>query len=165
MVATLSPGSYTAIVRGQNQGAGVCLQEIYDLDRSPDSKLANLSTRAIVRTGDNVLIGGFMLGSGNNPRKVVIRAVGPSLTRAGVSNALADPTLELRDHNGALLIANDDWKTPEADAHQIKIAGLGLTDDRESAIIANLPLGTYTAIVAGKNGGTGIGLVEIYSLP
>jgi hypothetical protein len=164
IVATLPPGSYTAIVRGQNQTSGVCLLEIYDLDRSPDSKLANISTRALVSTADNVLIGGFMLGGSNDPKRVVVRAVGPSLTRAGLSNVLLDPTLELRDSNGVLLIANDDWKTPEADAHQIKVAGLGLIDDRESAVIATLPPGPYTAIVAGKNGGTGIGLVEIYNL-
>ena len=164
IVLTLPPGSYTAIIRGRNQGTGVALLEIYDLDRSIDSKVANISTRAFVRTGDNVLIGGFMLGGGSGQR-VIVRAIGPSLTRAGLNNVLADPTLELRDTNGVLISSNDDWKVPdEAPAHVIKIAGLAPTDDRESALIATLAPGPYTAIVAGKNGGIGIGLVEIYNL-
>jgi hypothetical protein len=164
IVLTLSPGSYTAIVRGKNQGTGIALLEIYDLDRSLDSKLANISTRAFVRTGDNVLIGGFMLGGGSGPREVIVRAIGPSLTRAGLTNALADPTLALYNGNGTLIISNDDWKDDEAQAHVIKIAGLAPTDDRESALVANLTPGPYTAIVAGKNGGIGIGVVEIYNL-
>lgn len=164
IVATLPPGRYTVIVRGINQGTGVALLEIYDLDRSPDSKLANISTRALVQTGDNVLIGGFMLGGGGNPKTVIARAIGPTLTRAGLTNVLADPTLELRDSNGALIVANDDWKTPEGPAHTIKIIGLAPIDDRESAVIATLAPGPYTAIVAGKNGTIGIGLVEIYNL-
>jgi len=163
IVLTLPPGSYTAIIRGRDQGIGVALLEIYDLDPSIDSKVANISTRAFVRTGDNVLIGGFMLGGGSDQR-VIVRAIGPSLARAGLNNLLADPTLELRDTNGVLLSSNDDWKVPDAPAHEIKIAGLAPTDDRESALIATLAPGPYTAIVAGKNGGIGIGLVEIYNL-
>ena len=166
IVATLSPGTYTAILRGKGQGSGVALLEIYDLDRSPDSKLANISTRAFVRTGNNVLIGGFMLGGGSGPRKVIVRGIGPTLTRAGLSNVLADPTLALHNSNGTLMVSNDDWKEQdEAQANAIKLAGLAPTDDRESALIATLPPGPYTAIVAGKNGGIGIGLVEIYNLP
>ena len=164
IVATLPPGSYTAILRGKGQGSGVALLEIYDLDRSTDSKLANISTRAFVRTGDNVLIGGFMLGGGSGPRNVIVRAIGPSLTRAGLTNVLADPTLELHDGNGTIIASNDNWKDNEAQAHAIKLAGLGPTDDRESALIATLAPGPYTAIVVGKNGGIGIGLVEIYNL-
>jgi hypothetical protein len=163
IVDTLPPGSYTVILRGQNQLTGVALLEIYDLDQSTASKLANLSTRAFVQTGDNVLIGGFILG-GSNPRHVIVRAIGPSLTRVGLTNVLIDPTLELRDHNGTLLISNDNWKDNEAQAHQIKIIGLAPTDNRESAPITTLEPGQYTAIVAGKNGGIGIGLVEIYNL-
>ena len=163
IVDTLPPGSYTVILRGQNQLTGVALLEIYDLDRSTASKVANISTRAFVQTGDNVLIGGFILG-GSNPRNVIVRAIGPSLTRVGLTNVLMDPTLELRDHNGTLLISNDNWKDNDPQAHQIKIIGLAPTDDRESALIATLGPGQYTAIVAGKNGGIGIGLVEIYNL-
>jgi hypothetical protein len=164
IVVTLPTGSYTAIVRGKNQGTGVALLEIYDLDRSIDSKLANISTRAFVQTGDNVLIGGFLLGEGSGPRHVIVRAIGPSLTRAGLTNVLADPTLALHDGNGTLLIFNDNWKDDEVSAHVIKIIGLDPTDDRESALITTLAPGPYTAIVAGKNGGIGIGLVEIYNL-
>lgn len=165
IVATLAPGTYTAIVRGNGQGTGVALLEIYDLDRSPNSKLANISTRAVVRTGDNVLIGGFMLGGGSGNRRVVARAIGPSLVRAGLSNVLADPTLTLRNSNGTLILSNDDWKEQDdALANEIKIIGLGPIDNRESALLAILPPGPYTAIVAGKNGGTGIGLIEIYNL-
>ena len=163
IVDTLPPGSYTVILRGRNQLTGVALLEIYDLDQSTASKLANISTRGLVQTGDNVLIGGFILG-GSGPRNVVVRAIGPSLARTGLTNVLIDPTLELRDDNGTLLIANDDWKDNEAQAHQIKIAGLGPTDNRESALIATLLPGAYTTVVAGKNGGIGIGLVEIYNL-
>jgi hypothetical protein len=163
IVETLPVGGYTAIIRGTNQGTGVALLEIYDLAQTTDSKLANISTRALVGTGNNVLIGGFMLGGGS-PKRVVVRGMGPSLTKAGLTNVLADPTLELRDSNGALLIANDDWRDNAEQARQIKIAGLGKLNGLESALIATLPPGPYTAVVAGKNGGTGIGLVEIYNL-
>jgi Calx-beta domain/FG-GAP-like repeat len=164
IVATLPPGSYTAIVRGKNQGSGVALLEIYDLDQSINSKLANISTRALVQTGDNVLIGGFMLGGSSSPRNVIVRAIGPSLTRAGLTNVLANPTLELHDGNGTIIASNDNWKDNEAQAHSIKLAGLAPTDDRESALIATLAPGPYTAIVRGVNNSIGIGLVEIYNL-
>lgn len=167
VVVTLPPGSYTAIVRGRNEGTGVALLEIYDLDQSPDSKLANISTRAFVQTGDNVLIGGFMLGRGDGQTQVIVRAIGPSLARAGLTNVLSDPTLELHDGNGTLLSSNDNWKEDGAHgtlANLIKIIGLSPTDDRESALITTLMPGPYTAIVAGKNGGIGIGVVEIYNL-
>jgi hypothetical protein len=163
IVDTLPPGSYTVILRGRNQLTGVALLEIYDLDQSTASKLANISTRGFVQTGDNVLIGGFILG-GSGPRNVVVRAIGPSLLRTGLTNVLIDPTLELRDNNGTLLMSNDNWKDNEAQAHLIKIVGLGPTDNRESALIATLAPGAYTTVVAGKNGGIGIGLVEIYNL-
>ena len=162
-VNELPPGSYTVILRGRNQLAGVALFEIYDLDDSTASRLANISTRAFVQTGDNVLIGGFILG-GSDARNVVVRGIGPSLIRIGLTNALTDPTLELRDSDGTLLLANDNWKDNDAQAHQIKILGLGPRDNRESALIATLQPGRYTAIVAGKNGGVGIGLVEIYNI-
>jgi hypothetical protein len=162
IVATLPPGSYTAILRGKNQGAGVGLVEIYDLNQGVDSKLANLSTRAFVSTGDNIVIAGFMLGGNNGNDRIVVRGIGPSLTAFGVSNALADPTLELRDSNGALRAANNDWQDDPAQAAELTAAGLAPTNNLESGIAMTLPPGPYTALLAGLNNGTGVGLVEVY---
>jgi glucose/arabinose dehydrogenase len=164
IVSTLQPGAYTAIVSGQGAG-GIGLVEVYDLDLAAASKLANISTRSFVQTGDNRLIGGFILGSNAGAANVIVRAIGPSLTQAGISNALADPTLELRDNNGALLLADDDWQDDPDQAAQIKASGLAPSNPLESAISTNLVPGAYTAIVAGKDGGTGIGLVEVYNIP
>jgi outer membrane biosynthesis protein TonB len=162
IVATLPPGSYTAILRGKSQGTGVGLVEIYDLNQGVDSKLANLSTRAFVSTGDNIVIAGFTLGGNNGNDRIVVRGIGPSLTAFGVSNALADPTLELRDSNGALRAANNDWQDNPAQAAELTAAGLAPTNNLESGIAATLPPGAYTALLAGLNNGTGIGLVEVY---
>jgi hypothetical protein len=164
IVATLPPGSYTAILRGKFQGTGVGLVEIYDLNQGVDSILANLSTRAFVSTADNIVIAGFILGGSNGDDRIVVRGIGPSLTAFGVSNALADPTLELRDSNGALLIANNDWQDDPAQAAELTAAGLAPTNNLESAIAATLPPGLYTALLAGRAGGTGIGVIEIYDL-
>jgi hypothetical protein len=164
ILATLRPGNYTAIVAGKDQTTGVGLLEIYDLDRATDSKLANISTRGLVQTADNVLIGGFIFGAINGNTDVVVRAIGPSLTKAGINNTLADPTLVLHNSNGTVIASNDDWKDDEAQAHLIKVIGLAPTNDRESAVAITLPPGAYTAVVAGKNNTTGIGLVEIYNL-
>jgi hypothetical protein len=163
MVATLAPGAYTAIVSGKNGGTGVGLVETYDLDQAAASQLANISTRGFVETGDNVMIGGFIVGGGGGGNAtVIVRAIGPSLGTAGVSGALADPTLELHDSNGAIIASNDNWKdTQEA---EIEAAQLAPADDRESAIEATLAPGAYTAIVRGKDNGTGVGLVEAYNL-
>lgn len=161
IVATLSPGNYTAIVTGKNQTSGVGLLEIYDLDQAVDSRLANLSTRGVVRTGDNVLIGGFIFGGSNGNTDVVVRAIGPSLTKAGINNALADPTLELLDAQEAIIASNNDWKDG-TQAQAIKAIGLAPANDRESALRATLAPGRYTAIVRGRNNGIGIGLVEVY---
>ena len=149
---TLDPGAYTAIVRGQNNGTGIGLVEVYDLGPAA-SKLANISTRAFVGTGDTVMIGGFILGGGASSH-IEIFGIGPSLAASGVSGVLADPTLELRDSNGALLDSNDN-------------CGATLTrplDPAEACIDISLPPGAFTAILAGNNGGTGVGLVEIYQL-
>jgi WD40 repeat protein len=164
IVATLAPGAYTAIVRGKDNGTGVGLVEAYDLDQAAASQLANISARGFVETGNNVMIGGFILGgggeNGNGNASVVVRALGPSLE---VSGALADPTLELHDGNGALIRSNDNWKeTQQAD---IEAAQLAPADDRESAIEATLAPGAYTAIVRGALDTTGVGLVEVYRLP
>jgi hypothetical protein len=160
--ATLNPGTYTALVRGKNNTSGVALVEVYDLSQAVLAKLANISTRAFVSTGDNIVIAGFMLGSHTGDDRIVVRGIGPSLTAAGVPNALANPTLELRDGNGALLIANNDWQDNPAQAAELTAAGLAPTNQLESGIAATLPPGLYTALLAGLNNGTGIGLVEVY---
>jgi hypothetical protein len=163
MVASLSPSAYTAILAGKTGGTGVGLLEIYDTNPGVDSQLANISTRGFVLTGSNVMIGGFILG-GNSNSPVAVRGIGPSLGSLGLSPVLTDPTLELRDSNGAVLVSNDNWQDDPISAFQLFSRGLALPDSNESGIYASLPPGAFTAILAGKNGGTGIGLVEIYSL-
>ena len=162
IVRTLDPGSYTAIVRGKNNTTGVALIEAYDLNQAADSRLANISTRGFVQTDANVMIGGFIVG-GQGSARVILRAIGPSLTQSGVANPLADPVLRLVDGNGAPIEANDDWRT-DPDQAEIAAAGLAPQNDLESALLANLPPGQYTAVVAGDNAGTGVGLVELYHL-
>ncbi|PYJ85583.1 MAG: hypothetical protein DME70_09345 [Verrucomicrobia bacterium] len=162
--ATLAPGNYTAIVKG-NTGttpAGIALVEVYDVNTAAASKLANLSTRALVGTGSNVVIAGFILGNQTGDDRIVVRGLGPSLSSFGVSNPLQDPTLELRTQNGTLVRANNDWTEDPVQAAQITAAGLAPSNMKESAIAATLAPGLYTAILAGVNNGTGIGLVEVY---
>ncbi len=163
IVMTLSPGQYTAVVRGKDDGIGVGLVEVYDLTGGAGAKLANISTRGFVQTGDNVLIGGFILGGGQSSNQIVVRGIGPSLTGAGIVNALQDPLLELRNSNGVLLQSNDNWK--DTQQSQIETTGLSPSNNSESAMVAMIPSGNYTAILAGTNQGTGVGLVEVYSLP
>ena len=161
--ATLNPGAYTAIVRGNNNGqVGVALIEVYDLSQAVLSKLGNISTRAFVSTGDNVVIAGFVLGNNGGVTRIVIRGIGPSLVAFGVANALANPTLELRDNNGALLFSNDDWQSDPVQAAELIAAGLAPTDPVESALAVTLGPGQYTAILAGGNNTTGVGVVEVY---
>jgi hypothetical protein len=164
IVATLLPGAYTAVMAGKNGGIGVGLVEVYDADSAAASQLANISTRGFVQTGDNVMIGGFILGGSNQNTGIVIRGIGPSLAQFGLSNLLADPTLELRDGNGMLLVANDNWQDDPASAAQLTARGLAPQNLLESGIFAALPPGAFTAILAGKNSGTGIGLIEIYNV-
>ncbi len=161
IVITLAPGNYTAVVAGRNGGGGIALADVYDLSPTGNSVFRNLSTRSFVGTGDNVLIGGLIIAAGEPP-VVVLRAIGPTLTRHGIVHALQDPTLELRDGNGTLVAVNDNWQNTTATA--IKATLLPPTDDRESAIVASLPPGNYTAIVRGKNGTSGVALVEAYRL-
>ncbi len=165
ILATLEPGAYTAIVRGNNNGVGIGLVEAYDLDATTASTLANISTRGLIQTGDNVMIGGFIIGGGAEGEvgTIVVRAIGPSLTPFGVVGALQDPTLELHDGDGSLLAANDNWKDGP-DQATIMNDGLAPTDDAESALLANLMPGAYTAIVRGVGDTTGVGLVEAYNL-
>ena len=137
--------------------------EIYDTNPGANSQLANISTRGFVLTGSNVMIGGFILGGANNTH-VAVRGIGPSLAKLGVSPVLDDPTLELRDGNGALLFSNDNWQDDPVSASQLTALGLAPTNAAESGIHVSLLPGAFTAILAGKNGGTGIGLVEIYNV-
>jgi hypothetical protein len=165
LVATL-PSSvtgigYTAIVRGKNNGTGVGLVEVYDLDQAANSQLANISTRGFVDTGDNVMIGGFIVG-GASSTTVLVRALGPSLVDDGVANPLLDPTLELHDFNGAQIAFDDNWK--DSQQAEIEATTIPPTDDHEAAILSDLNPGAYTAIVRGKNNTTGVGLMEVYNL-
>ncbi len=167
IVATLVPGAYTAILAGKNGGTGVGLVEVYDLAQAADSKLANISTRGFVDTDNNVMIGGLIVGGGGGgpSAKVIVRALGPSVPVAG---ALEDPTLELHDGNGNTVATNDDWKiddqTGQSQEAAIRATTIPPSNDLESALIATLAGGNYTAIVRGKNNTTGVGLVEVYNL-
>jgi hypothetical protein len=162
LILTVEPGAYTAVVRGATASAGVAIVEVYDLTATDTgSKLANISTRGKVELGDNVMIGGFILGGGQQT-SIVVRAIGPSLANYGVGGALTDPVLEVYDGNGALLAQDDDWRMYQE--QQLIQTGLAPTDDRESAMFLILQPGAYTAIVRGKNDATGVGLVEVYNL-
>jgi T5SS/PEP-CTERM-associated repeat protein len=157
--------SYTAVVRGKDNTTGIGVVEAYDLDQAANSKLGNISTRGFVNSGDNVLIGGFITGNGLT--KVMVRAIGPSLTNFGVTNPLQDPTLELHDSNGATIRSNDNWKTREDGTSQqseIEATTIPPTNDLESALVQTLSPGNYTAVVRGKDNTTGIAVVEVYNL-
>ena len=157
---TLSPGSYTAVLRGANGAAGVGLFELYDLDPA-SSRITNISTRGEVGTESDIMIGGFIIG-GEESTKVIVRAIGPSLIASDVSDALLDPLLELYDGNGALIFANDNWRTTQE--QQIIDSGVPPGDDRESAIVATLIPGSYTATVHDAGQANGVALVEVYNL-
>ncbi|HKP04835.1 MAG TPA: hypothetical protein VJU77_15895 [Chthoniobacterales bacterium] len=160
LIATLDPGAYTAVVGGANNATGIAVVEAYDLDPDPASKLVNISTRGFVQTGNDVMIGGFIMGGGPGATNVVVRGIGPSLSAFGITNPLADPMLELHDGYGATIDSNDDWRTNQA---AIQATGLQPTNDAEAALLkTNLPPGAYTAILRGKNGGIGIGVLEAY---
>ena len=161
-VQTLAPGAYTAIVRGKNNSTGIGLVELYDLTADTNSLVANISTRGFVNTGADVLIGGFIVGTGSSGR-VAVRALGPSLNNAGISNALADPLLELHDTNGAIIRTNDSWLA-DAGSTELLSAGLAPANVDEAAILSPLAPGAYTAIVRGHGSNTGVALVEAYNL-
>jgi uncharacterized repeat protein (TIGR01451 family) len=165
ILATLSPAAYTGIIKGVAETMGIGVIEVYDNNRALDSDLANISTRGFVSTGNDVMIGGFTLGGNNNPTRMAVRALGPSLVNSGVKNALADPMLELHNANGTIMVSNDDWQSDPTSASQLTANGLALPDPKESGIFTSLaPPGQFTAVVMGKNGGIGVALVEIYNL-
>jgi hypothetical protein len=170
IIADLQPGNYTAIVSGVNNTTGVGLVEVYDLNPGAGSTLGNISTRSFVQTGEHVMIGGFIV-QGSGAKRVIIRAIGPELTQFGIRDALANPRLELHNRTGALIASNDNWQTTilggiiaNNQVSSIQNSGHAPTEASESAIIANLPPGNYTAIVRGVSNTTGVALVEVYDL-
>lgn len=160
VVVALPPGSYSAVVSGKGATTGVALFELYDLD-SDLGRVANISTRSRVESGDNVMIGGFILG-GSAATPVIVRAIGPSLVPNGVKDALLDPTLELYDSNGSRLATNDNWRTDQEGA--IFDSTVPPTDNREAAILATLAPGAYSGVIRGARGATGVALFEVYAL-
>ncbi|PYI92760.1 MAG: hypothetical protein DME97_08015 [Verrucomicrobia bacterium] len=163
ILVTLDPGNYTAIVRGKPPiQDGVASVELYDLELNKNSTVANISSRGFVEPGQDFMIAGFITGGGNGAGKVLIRALGPSLTQYGITRVLPDPTLVLNNKDGTIMISNDDW----ADTQAAEIEGTGLAPQSslESAIVAYLPSGAYTATVKDLKGNTGVALVEVYNL-
>jgi hypothetical protein len=162
LLQNLAPGAYTVIVSGKDPTPGIGLVELYDLSPITNSKLGNISARGDVGTADNVLISGFIVGDVESAT-VVVRALGPSLASFGVSGVLSDPTLTIQDSNGTVIASNDNWQD-NFNAIDIQKNGLAPPNPSESALVLRLPAGSYTAIVRGANGGTGVGLAEVYSL-
>ncbi|HEV3409596.1 MAG TPA: hypothetical protein VG095_04845, partial [Chthoniobacterales bacterium] len=161
LVQTLGPGAYTAQVTAEAGGSGVGVLEIYEADQTSASRLANISTRGVVGSGDEVMIGGF-IARGPGRVRVLVRAIGPSLAQHGISGALADPSIEIRDSNSALIATNADWAdTEEA---EIQATSLAPANAQEAAAIITVAPGAYTVIVRGSGGTTGIGLIEVYRL-
>jgi len=163
----INPGAYTVILKGKSDGTGVGLVEVYQVGEGSDAQLANISTRGLVQTDDNVLIGGVIVGrgTGDDSANILIRALGPSVPVAGT---LSDPTLELHDSSGTLIDSNDDWKTrADGSSQQAEIEATTIppNDDLESALLETLSPGNYTAIVRGKDDSVGVGMVEIYNFP
>jgi hypothetical protein len=151
--------AYTVVLRGRAGSTGVGLVEVYDLDRDSDSQLANISTRGFAQADDGVLIGGLIV-SGTDARKVILRAIGPSLP---VEGRLLDPQLELYDSQGTLLQANDNWRSDQE--AEIAASTIAPAHENEAAIVRTLAPAAYTAIVRGINSTTGVALVEAYGIP
>jgi hypothetical protein len=161
-IQTLAPGAYTFVVTGKDTTAGIGLVEAYDISSLAGARLANLSTRASVGTDDDVLIGGFIVGDVESDT-VVVRAIGPSLTSAGITAPLSDPMLTVFDVNGTAIASNDNWQD-DNNAADLTQRELAPTEDLEAATILHLPAGAYTTIVSGTGAATGVGLLEIYDL-
>jgi hypothetical protein len=162
IIAHLSPGSYTAIVRGVGETTGTGIVDAYDMSAGSPARLANIATRGFIQAGDNLMIAGFIIQ--NSSVRAAIRAIGPSLTQFGITNALPDTTLQIRDENGAILLENDNWKTDPAQKQELESNGLQPGHDLEAALIMTIPPGQYTAQVRGKGEASGIGVVEVYFL-
>jgi spore coat protein A len=167
IIATLVPGNYTAIVRGVNNAIGAGIVEVYDISSTNEALLMNMSTRGFVGTGDNLMIAGFIVVT--QPTKVVVRALGPSMSQFGVPDLLANPQLELHDANGTIA-HNDDWSTTQPggiitsdQVSEIQTSQLAPVDSAESAISVTLQPGSYTAVVRGANNSTGNALIEVYA--
>jgi hypothetical protein len=160
IVASLAPGTYTAILRSVDGTEGKALFELYDLAPG-NSSVRNISTRGEAGTGDDVMIGGFIVG-GTEPARVMIRAIGPSLAALGVTGALPDPVLELHDADGSIIYQNDNWRSDQA--QEIIDTNIAPTDEHEAAIVATLAPGAYTAIVHDVGTAEGVALVEVYVL-
>ena len=160
IVRTLLPGNYTAVLQSVDSSIGNALVELYDLDPG-NSRMRNMSTRGEVGVGDNVMIGGFIIG-GSAPAKLLVRGLGPSLAAAGVSGALQNPVLELYDSRGSLIYQNDNWRSTQE--KEIIATTVAPANDNEAAILATLPAGAYTAILRGANSTSGVALVEVYAL-
>ena len=164
IVRSLAPGAYTAVLRGQNNGVGIGVVEVYDTALKAHSTLANIGSRGFVGTGDNVMIGGFIIGGETQTNtRIVVRGIGPSLAAFGITAALENPIVDLKDANGATLLSNDDWQ--QGQPTEINQLNLAPSDNRESALVISLPHGNFTAILRGKNNTTGVAVVEIYNVP
>ena len=162
IVRTLNPGLYTAIVRGKDNSEGIALVEIYNLDPLSNAQLVNISSRGLVETGDNVMIGGFITGISTGNTNIIIRGIGPSLKNR-LPGAMTNPVLSLRDANGAVMVENDNWK--DTQRTDIEATGLQPNEDAEAAILTSISPGNYTAILSGKDGASGVAVVEVYKLP
>ncbi len=169
LVTLRASSNYTVVLRGKNGTTGIGLVEVYDQETGSAASLANISSRAFVGTGDQVLIGG-VIAQGLAARQVLLRAIGPSLTAKGVSGALGNPTLDLYDSNGNLVAHNDNWREePDGTVNPTRVSsimatGLPPENPAEAAIVFTPAAGGYTAVVRGKNSTTGVGLVEAYRL-
>jgi hypothetical protein len=162
ILVTLAPGAYTAVVSGVNGATGVAIVEVYELEPS-DSALAGLSTRGRVETGENVMIGGFII-QGTVSKPVVVRARGPSLTAEGVSGVLADPVMTIVRQNGSVVSSNDNWQVFNATASTLQALGFAPANPSESALVLTLPPGAYTVVMKGVSNATGVGLFEVYEV-
>jgi uncharacterized protein GlcG (DUF336 family) len=162
IVTTLAPGAYTAVVSGSDGGTGTALVEVYDLNSTSNSTLANISTRGAIGPESEVIIGGFIIFGNGGSTRVLVRSIGPSLASSGITNPMPDPILELRDSNGTLIVENDNWR--DGPQTEIEETALAPTNDLESAIVTTLPSGPYTAVIHERNGQSGIGLFEVYNL-
>jgi hypothetical protein len=166
MILTLPVGQYTAIVRGTTNDSGLALVEVYDIDKTSAARLINLSTRAQVGAGAQALVGGVTV---TGARKVLLRAIGPTLGVFGVPGTISDPQLAVTTLQGAAVANNDDWGTPgdpamAATANATGAFGL-VAGSKDAAVILTLTEGLYTGTITGKDGGTGLGMIEAYEAP